>query len=40
MRAYTHNELIEIEQKIRETTFKHNAFLKELELPQLPERGQ
>jgi len=32
----THNELIEIEKKMREATSKHNAFLKELGLPELP----
>ncbi len=32
----THEELVEIEQKIRESTAKHNAFLKELGLSPLP----
>ena len=32
----THAELIEIEKSIREATLKHNAFLKELGLPELP----
>ena len=32
----THKELVEIEKKIRESTAKHNAFLKELGLPPLP----
>jgi type I restriction enzyme M protein len=32
----THKELIEIEKQIRESTAKHNAFLKELGLPPLP----
>lgn len=31
----THEELVEIEQKIRESTAKHNAFLKELGLSPL-----
>jgi type I restriction enzyme M protein len=32
----THGELVEIEKRIRETTAKHNAFLNELGLAQLP----
>lgn len=32
----THNELVEIEKQIRESTAKHNEFLKELGLPPLP----
>ena len=32
----THDQLIEIENQIRESTAKHNAFLKELGLPLLP----
>src|SRR5690242_11225261 len=32
----THDELIEIEKQIRESTAKHNAFLKELGLSLLP----
>lgn len=32
----THRELVDIEKKIRETTEKHNAFLRELGLPLLP----
>ena len=32
----THDELIEIERQIRESTAKHNAFLKELGLSLLP----
>ena len=32
----THNELVEIEKQIRESTAKHNAFLKELGLCPLP----
>jgi type I restriction enzyme M protein len=32
----THDELIEIEEQIRESTAKHNAFLKELGLSPLP----
>lgn len=31
----THEELVKIEQSIREATVKHNAFLKELGLPLL-----
>ena len=31
-----HKELVEIEKQIQESTAKHNAFLKELELPPLP----
>lgn len=34
--AATHRELIEIEKRIREATAKHNSFLKELGLPDLP----
>jgi len=34
--AATHQELVEIEQQIREATAKHNAFLRELGLPPLP----
>lgn len=33
----THIELVEIEKQIRESTAKHNAFLKKLELSPLPE---
>ena len=32
----THDELLQIEEKIREATSKHNEFLKELDLPPLP----
>ena len=32
----THNQLVEIEQKIRDATRKHNKFLKELGLSPLP----
>ena len=32
----THKELVEIEQQIRESTAKHNEFLKELGLSPLP----
>ena len=32
----THKELVEVEQRVRESTAKHNAFLKELGLPPLP----
>ena len=32
----THKKLLEIEKQIRESTAKHNAFLKELELAPLP----
>ena len=32
----THDELIEIEKQIRESTAKHNAFLKELGISPLP----
>ena len=32
----THTELVEIEKHVRESTAKHNAFLKELGLPLLP----
>ena len=35
--AATHRELVEIEETIKEATRKHNAFLKELGLPPLPE---
>lgn len=34
--AATHSELVEIENQIRTATAKHNEFLKELGLPQLP----
>ncbi len=34
--AATQRELVEIERQIRESTSKHNAFLKELGLPPLP----
>ena len=34
--AAMHNELVEIEKKIRESTAKHNAFLTELGLSPLP----
>jgi type I restriction enzyme M protein len=34
--AATHEELVEIEKQIRESTAKHNAFLKELGLSPLP----
>ena len=34
--SVTHKELVEIEKQIQETTAKHNAFLKELGLSQLP----
>ena len=34
--AATHTELVEIEQQIRQSTAKHNTFLKELGLPPLP----
>ncbi len=33
----THKELVEIERQVRETTAKHNAFLRELGLSPLPE---
>lgn len=36
----THDELIEIEKQIRESTAKHNAFLKELGLSLLPGSDQ
>ena len=36
----THEELVEIEKRIRESTAKHNAFLKELGLSPLPSREQ
>jgi type I restriction enzyme M protein len=32
----THRELVEIEKQIRDSTAKHNAFLKELGLSPLP----
>jgi type I restriction enzyme M protein len=32
----THNELVQIEQRIREATSDHNKFLKQLGLPPLP----
>jgi len=32
----THRELVEIEEQIRESTAKHNEFLKELGLSPLP----
>jgi type I restriction enzyme M protein len=31
-----HGDLVQIEQRIRESASKHNAFLKELDLPPLP----
>jgi len=34
--AATHKELLEIEQRIRQATDAHNAFLKQLKLPPLP----
>ena len=34
----THRELVGIEKRIRESTAKHNAFLKELGLSPLPTR--
>ena len=34
--AATHNDLVEIEKQIRESTAKHNAFLEELGLSTLP----
>ena len=34
--AATHTELVDIEKRIRESTSKHNTFLKELGLPLLP----
>jgi type I restriction enzyme M protein len=33
----THKKLVEIEREIRESTAKHNAFLKEIGLSPLPE---
>jgi hypothetical protein len=36
LRQHTHKELVEIEKQIRESTAKHNAFLKELGLSPLP----
>ncbi|MEQ8206559.1 MAG: N-6 DNA methylase, partial [Woeseia sp.] len=38
--AATHKELVEIEKQIKESTAKHNAFLKELGLPPLPTADQ
>ena len=35
--AATHRELVEIDRAIRQSTAKHNEFLKELRLPLLPE---
>jgi type I restriction enzyme M protein len=35
----THGDLVEIEKQIRSATAKHNAFLKDLGLPLLPEHG-
>ena len=32
----THNQLVKIEKEIQEATAKHNAFLEQLRLPQLP----
>jgi type I restriction enzyme M protein len=32
----THQELVEIEQKIKDAAKRHNEFLKELGLPPLP----
>jgi type I restriction enzyme M protein len=37
--AATHAKLVEIESKIREATDRHNAFLRELGLPELPGGG-
>ncbi|MGQ0528529.1 MAG: type I restriction-modification system subunit M [Panacagrimonas sp.] len=37
--AATHRDLVEIEKAIREATQKHNAFLRELNLPLLPGGG-
>ena len=34
----THEELVEIEKQIWESRAKHNTFLKELGLPELPLR--
>ena len=34
--AATHAKLVEIESEIRESTSRHNEFLKELGLPPLP----
>jgi type I restriction enzyme M protein len=34
--SVTHRELVEIEKQIRDSTAKHNAFLKELGLSPLP----
>jgi type I restriction enzyme M protein len=34
--AATHTQLVEIEREIRESTAKHNEFLKELGLAPLP----
>jgi type I restriction enzyme M protein len=36
----THRELVEIEKQVRESTAKHNAFLKELGLSPLPASDQ
>lgn len=33
----THNELVDIEKAIQAATAQHNTFLKELNLPPLPE---
>lgn len=38
--AATHGELVKIEKSIRDTTRKHNEFLKELALPPLPSAEQ
>jgi type I restriction enzyme M protein len=35
----THKTLVEIEKQIRESTAKHNVFLKELGLPALPDHN-
>src|SRR4051794_6870875 len=37
--AATHRELVKIEESIQEATARHNEFLKELGLPQLPSSG-
>ena len=34
--SVTHKEMVKIEKQIRESTAKHNLFLKELGLPPLP----
>ena len=34
--AATHKELVDIEKQIRESTSKHNAFLRELGISPLP----